>query len=71
LKKAGNKRKMGFRPTVRGISKNPCDHPHGGGEGTGSPPRAHKTPTGRLTKSPTNIKKVEKKNRFLFKIFKK
>jgi len=23
---------------------NPCDHPHGGGEGTGSPPRAHKTP---------------------------
>jgi len=23
---------------------NPCDHPHGGGEGKGSPPRAHKTP---------------------------
>jgi len=23
---------------------NPCDHPHGGGEGTGSPPAAHKTP---------------------------
>jgi large subunit ribosomal protein L2 len=71
FKKAGTKRKMGFRPTVRGISKNPCDHPHGGGEGTGSPPRAHKTPTGRLTKSPTNIKKIEKRNRFLFKIFKK
>jgi large subunit ribosomal protein L2 len=26
---AGKNRKLGFRPTVRGISKNPCDHPHG------------------------------------------
>ena len=71
LKKAGNKRKLGFKPTVRGISKNPCDHPHGGGEGTGSPPRAHRTPYGKLTKSPTTIKKTQKKRRFLFKIFKK
>ncbi|AVP54728.1 50S ribosomal protein L2 [Clostridium tetani] len=31
--KAGRKRKMGFRPTVRGSAMNPCDHPHGGGEG--------------------------------------
>lgn len=31
--KAGTKRHMGFRPTVRGSAMNPNDHPHGGGEG--------------------------------------
>ena len=31
--KAGKKRHMGIRPTVRGSVMNPCDHPHGGGEG--------------------------------------
>ena len=31
--KAGRKRHMGFRPTVRGVVMNPNDHPHGGGEG--------------------------------------
>ena len=31
--KAGRKRHMGWRPTVRGSVLNPCDHPHGGGEG--------------------------------------
>ena len=31
--KAGRIRHMGFRPTVRGSVMNPCDHPHGGGEG--------------------------------------
>ena len=34
--KAGRVRHMGFRPTVRGKAKNPCDHPHGGGEGATS-----------------------------------
>ena len=33
LGKAGRKRHMGTRPTVRGVVMNPCDHPHGGGEG--------------------------------------
>ena len=33
LGKAGRKRKMGIRPTVRGSVMNPNDHPHGGGEG--------------------------------------
>ena len=42
LGKAGRKRHMGVRPTVRGSVMNPIDHPHGGGEG--------KTPVGR--KSP-------------------
>ena len=31
--KAGRKRHMGVRPSVRGVVMNPCDHPHGGGEG--------------------------------------
>ena len=33
LGKAGRTRYKGFRPTVRGSVMNPCDHPHGGGEG--------------------------------------
>ena len=31
--KAGKTRHRGIRPTVRGSAMNPCDHPHGGGEG--------------------------------------
>ena len=41
--KAGRTRHMGIRPTVRGVVMNPCDHPHGGGEGkspVGMPPEA-------------------------------
>lgn len=37
--KAGRSRWLGIRPTVRGVVMNPCDHPHGGGEG--------KSPVGR------------------------
>ncbi|HCY51754.1 MAG TPA: 50S ribosomal protein L2 [Clostridiales bacterium] len=33
LGKAGKTRYLGIRPTVRGVVMNPCDHPHGGGEG--------------------------------------
>ena len=33
LGKAGRKRHMGVKPTVRGVVMNPCDHKHGGGEG--------------------------------------
>ena len=36
LGKAGRSRLMGIRPTVRGTAMNPCDHPHGGGEGNQS-----------------------------------
>jgi len=31
--KAGRRRHLGFRPSVRGMAMNPVDHPHGGGEG--------------------------------------
>ena len=47
--KAGRMRWLGFRPTTRGIAKNPVDHPHGGGEGRskGNHPM---TPWGKPTK---------------------
>ena len=48
--KAGRKRHMGFRPTVRGSVMNPNDHPHGGGEGRTGTGRAPVTPWGQLTK---------------------
>lgn len=50
LGKAGRSRALGIRPTVRGVIMNPCDHPHGGGEGRGSPPSAQKSPWGWFTK---------------------
>jgi len=51
LGKAGRKRHMGIRPTVRGTAMSPRDHPHGGGEGrqpTGMP--GPKSPWGRPTR---------------------
>ena len=52
LGKAGRKRWLGFRPSVRGSAMTPRDHPHGGGEGRaprGMPP---KTPWGKLALGP-------------------
>ena len=48
--KAGRKRHMNVRPTVRGTVMNPVDHPHGGGEGKTGTGRAPVTPWGQLTK---------------------
>lgn len=48
--KAGRKRWMGVRPTVRGVAMNPVDHPHGGGEGKTSGGRHPVTPWGIATK---------------------
>jgi len=50
LYKAGQKNWLGFRPKVRGVAKNPIDHPHGGGEGKSSGGRCSVTPWGKLTK---------------------
>jgi large subunit ribosomal protein L2 len=44
--KAGRKRWLGIRPTVRGTTMNPCDHPHGGGEGRTKGGRHPVSPTG-------------------------
>ena len=58
--KAGRKRNMGIRPTVRGSVMNPCDHPHGGGEGKSPIGRpAPSTPWGK----PALGYKTRKKNK--------
>ena len=69
--KAGRKRHMGWRPTVRGSVMNPCDHPHGGGEGRapvgrpgpvtpwGKPALGYKT---RKKKNPTSKFIVKRRN---------
>ena len=69
--KAGRKRHMGWRPTVRGSVMNPCDHPHGGGEGKspvgrpgpvtpwGKPAMGYKT---RKKKNPTDKFIVKRRN---------
>ena len=69
--KAGRKRHMGIRPTVRGSVMNPCDHPHGGGEGRapvgrpgpvtpwGKPAMGLKT---RKAKNPTNKFIIKRRN---------
>ncbi len=71
LGKAGRKRHMGWRPTVRGSVMNPVDHPHGGGEGKspigrpgpvtpwGKPTLGYKT---RKKKNPTNKFIVKRRN---------
>lgn len=69
--KAGRTRHKGFRPTVRGSVMNPCDHPHGGGEGKspigrpspvtpwGKPTMGYKT---RKTKNRTDKQIVKRRN---------
>ena len=47
LGKAGRKRWLGYRPIVRGVAKNPIDHPHGGGEGKTSGGRPSVSPWGK------------------------
>jgi large subunit ribosomal protein L2 len=44
---AGRKRRMGIRPTVRGVAQNPRSHPHGGGEGRSGEGMIPKTPWGK------------------------
>ncbi|KAM7250090.1 hypothetical protein ACFE04_021973 [Oxalis oulophora] len=55
LRKAGQSRWLGRRPTVRGVAMNPVDHPHGGGEGksksSGSRGSTSRTPWGKPCKS--------------------
>ncbi len=45
--KAGRTRYLGIKPTVRGVTMNPVDHPHGGGEGKTGPGGNPKTPWGK------------------------
>ena len=59
--KAGAKRHMGVRPTVRGSAMNPVDHPHGGGEGRA--PVGHAGPMTPWGKPALGYKTRKKKNR--------
>ena len=66
--KAGKTRHMGIRPTVRGSVMNPCDHPHGGGEGRspiGRPTPV--TPWGKPTLGYKTRNKKARTNKFIVK----
>ena len=66
--KAGKTRHMGIRPTVRGVVMNPCDHPHGGGEGKspiGMPSPV--TPWGKPTLGYKTRKKKNNSSKFIIK----
>jgi len=65
LKKAGDSRRRGIRPTVRGVAQHPGSHPHGGGEGR-SPigMKAPKTPWGKKALG----KRTRKKKRYSDKL---
>ena len=68
LGKAGRKRHMGIRPTVRGSLMNPVDHPHGGGEGRA--PVGHAgpmTPWGKPALGYKTRKKNKASNKFIVK----
>lgn len=66
--KAGKTRHMGIRPTVRGSVMNPCDHPHGGGEGRA--PVGHSgpmTPWGKPALGYKTRKRNKQSNKFIVK----
>ena len=66
--KAGRKRHMGIRPTVRGSVMNPNDHPHGGGEGRASIGRVSPvTPWGKPALGYKTRKKKKDSNRYIVK----
>ena len=66
--KAGRKRWMGVRPTVRGVVMNPVDHPHGGGEGKSPIGRPSPvTPWGKPTLGYKTRKKKKESDKFIIK----
>ncbi len=65
--KAGRKRLMGIRPTVRGTAQNPRSHPHGGGEGRSGEGRHPKTPWGKPAKGKKTRNKKKASNKLIIK----
>ena len=65
LGKAGRKRWLGIRPTVRGVAMNPVDHPMGGGEGRTSGGGHPVTPWGQLTKGKKTRHKRKSSSKFI------
>ena len=65
---AGRNRRLGIRPTVRGSVMNPCDHPHGGGEGKSPVGRPGPvTPWGKPALGDKTRKKKNQSNKFIVK----
>lgn len=64
-KKAGRVRKLGVRPSVRGVAMSPYAHPHGGGEGRTGEGRIPKTPWGKLARGVRTRRKHKQSNRFI------
>jgi len=68
LGKAGKTRHLGIRPTVRGSVMNPCDHPHGGGEGRSPIGRSGPvTPWGKPALGYKTRKKKNRSNKLIIK----
>ena len=67
LGKAGRKRLMGIRPTVRGVAMNPVDHPMGGGEGRTSGGSHPRSPWGQLAKGGKTRAKRKASNKVIVK----
>ena len=67
LGKAGRKRYLGIRPTVRGVAMNPVDHPMGGGEGRTSGGSHPRSPWGKLAKGGKTRAKRKASNKVIVK----
>ncbi len=67
LGKAGRKRWLGVRPTVRGVAMNPVDHPHGGGEGRTSGGGHPRSPWGHPAKGGKTRGRRNPSSRFIVK----
>lgn len=71
LGKAGRKRWLGIRPTVRGVAMNPVDHPMGGGEGRSSGGRHPVSPWGKPSKGGKTRKAKKYSDKYIVKAVKK
>jgi len=67
LTKAGDNRRRGIRPTVRGVAQHPDSHPHGGGEGKSGIGMHPKTPWGKVAMGKKTRKKKKHSNRLIIK----
>lgn len=68
LGKAGKKRHLGIRPTVRGVAQHPDSHPHGGGEGrSGIGMPSPKSPWGKKTLGKRTRKRKKKSDKYIVK----
>ena len=68
---AGRKRRMGIRPTVRGVAQHPGAHPHGGGEGRSGEGMHPKTPWGKAARGKRTRWRKKASNKFIVKRRKK